>query len=80
MILGGFDMEDYAISPRRDIGVYPLLRLFNHEMHVELLFGDFVNGRRDVWAERQVRNKVTIHDVHVNPVSIVNGTYLITQL
>src|SRR5688572_15393140 len=49
-------------------GVEVLLRLDDHEMHVEGQRRDLAHGFDDLRPEREVRNERPIHDVDVQPV------------
>jgi hypothetical protein len=42
-----------------------LLRLFNHEVTIEWDFRDFTKRGYDGRADRNVRDEMTIHDVHM---------------
>ncbi|CRF28842.1 Uncharacterised protein [Mycobacterium tuberculosis] len=58
------DQVRTCLGERRNVAV----RLFNHQMHVERqprLRPDGFHYRR---ADRNVRNKMPIHDIHMNPV------------
>src|SRR5260370_15059208 len=45
--------------------VYELVRLFNHEMTIEWNFRDFAKRSYDGGPDRDVRDEMTIHNVHV---------------
>jgi len=53
----------------------------DHQMHVERFGGKRPNCRNDGRPERKVRNKMTVHDVDMDPVGtgLVHGTHLFTQ-
>jgi hypothetical protein len=61
----GFAVDGDPISPGFGKCGYELVRLFNHEMTIEWNFRDFAKRSYDGGPDRDVRDEMAIHNVHV---------------
>ena len=59
-----------------------LLRLNNHQVHIQRLAGDRPQGLNDHGANGDVGHEAAIHHIDVNPVgtSLVNGPNVLSKL
>jgi hypothetical protein len=65
---GGFDMHAEHVGPRLGEVIEVLLRLDDHQMHVDPQSRCGSNGFHDRWTDGDVRNEASVHDVDVNPI------------
>ncbi len=61
----GFPVDGDPISAGFGKCGYELVRTFNHEMTIEWNFRDFAKRSNDGGPDRDVRDEMTIHNVHV---------------
>lgn len=65
---GGFDVHTERVGTRLGEIIEVLLRLEDHQMHVDPQSCRGSNGFHDGWADGDVRNEASVHDVDVNPI------------
>ena len=63
----GLGMNGDQVSSSLDEVRNIQLRLFNHQMHVKRQARMRPDGLDDRWAQRNIRYKVSVHDIHMNP-------------
>jgi hypothetical protein len=61
----GFLVDGDPISAGFGKCGYELVRPINHEMAIERNFRDFAKRSNDGWPDRDIRDEMTIHNVHV---------------
>ena len=80
MVVGGFHVENHAGCPSGNVVINPFFGIVDHQMHVKRLIGDLMHIGGDPRAKGQIRNKMPIHDVDVNPVCVVDFLDVVTQV
>jgi hypothetical protein len=54
----------------------------DHQVHIKRLFGVRADGLHDTGPNRDIRHKVTVHNVYVHPVAtrLVDGAHFLAEL
>ena len=67
-VASGFGMNGDDGGPGVDVVIDVPFRVFDHQMYVKGQFRDFSECFDNRWANGQVRDKVPVHNIHMNPV------------
>ena len=74
-----------ADGSRTKLGVFrsPTVRILDHQMHVDRKVSDLADASHNRLTQRQIRNEMMVHHVHVNEIGVGNGlkvTFQITEV
>jgi hypothetical protein len=61
-------MKAEHVRPGVRVLLRPCGRLLDHQVHIERNFCNFLNGRHNRRANRQVRDEMAVHDINMVPI------------